>query len=270
MEWIMPELPEVEIVACELREKIQGKTVESIVAHWSKTFQNLTDVSLSGQIIHQIGRKGKYLMLELDYSFLIIHLRMTGQLILQTGGAIKEQHLRATIHFSDGNCLLFRDQRKFGRIYHVYDVQKFLSNIGIDALNPDFTTEVFLRLLKKSTMTIKALLLSQKYVSGLGNIYIDESLFRTKLHPLTQANSLTKVKTGELFTNIKNVLHQAISNMGSTISDYRDVNGNMGNNQHFFKVYQREGKPCPHCGTEIEKIHVGGRGTRICPSCQQR
>ncbi|MGD9898449.1 MAG: DNA-formamidopyrimidine glycosylase [Calditrichaceae bacterium] len=265
----MPELPEVETVAVELRSLVTGKVIETVRPFWEKSFQNMSFQPLTGQRIKSIGRKGKYLIFRLSNTFLIIHLRMTGQLVYQNDtNNLSENHLRVKIHFDDGSSLNFKDTRKFGRIYHVDHDESFLENVGRDALDPKMDMKIFKNLLSLSRMSIKAFLLSQKYISGLGNIYVDESLFRAGIHPGTSAAAIPDRRAGELFLVLQQVLRSAVKNMGTTISDYRDAFGNSGNNQRFLKVYGRQGLPCGVCGTPVKKIKFAGRGTHFCPMCQ--
>lgn len=266
----MPELPEVEIIAGGLRKTVVGKIIQDIIPVWDKSFENRSSVKLSGQRIESIGRKGKYLIIRLTKTSLIVHLRMTGQ-ILYSDQINKDQlsHIRVKILFNDGSCVLFKDTRKFGRIYYLEDERLILSKVGIDALDPQINLGYFSEALKKSRMNIKAFLLSQKYISGIGNIYVDESLFRARIHPASAADKIKDNNAGILYNRIREVLNTAIENMGSTISDYRDTFGNSGNNQNYFKVYQCTGQPCEVCNTPIKKIKLAGRGTHFCPSCQK-
>lgn len=265
----MPELPEVETVARELRLRIIGKEINAIEALWSRSFQNMTDSELSGQHILEVGRRGKYLILKMTKTWLVAHLRMTGQLLYfeQTDDCDFDDYIRVVITFSDQSCLLFKDVRKFGRIYHVENPDDQIAHVGTDALEVDI--EYFSKCLKACKMNIKAFLLSQKYISGVGNIYADEALFLSGLHPSVISNKIKEKKARFLFENIQYVLKNSIVNMGSTISDYRDPAGEKGKNQFYFKVYGRTGLPCTVCGTPIEKIRFAGRGTHFCPECQK-
>lgn len=266
----MPELPEVETVVRELRTRLPGKTISKYTVFWSKTFVNKSSFDLEGQKIRFIGRKGKYIIFQLDHSSMIIHLRMTGQLrFLSDDNRTLPEHIRFRLHFADGSYLLFNDPRKFGRIYHLNDEKFLLDKVGIDALDQNFTCELFIEMARRHQMNIKAFLLSQKFVSGLGNIYVDESLFRAGIHPASICNRIPAGRLERLYSDINEVLRFAVRNMGSTISDYRDAYGNPGKNQLFFRVYQRENLPCSNCATPIEKIRVAGRGTRICKVCQK-
>lgn len=266
----MPELPEVETVARELRDLIIGKEINEIEPIWHKSFNNQSSVILHGQIINQIGRKGKYLLVNLTKSSLIIHLRMTGQLLYKTNNnSNNDPHIRAKIVFIDSTALFFKDVRKFGRIYHVDNIDDILYKIGIDAVDTNLDFSLFKELLYKSHTNIKSFLLAQDKISGVGNIYADESLFRAGIHPASMTNTIPDKKIQALHYHLMDVLQTAINNMGSTISDYRDSYGNTGNNQKFFEVYQRMDKPCVNCATPISKLKIAGRGTHVCLKCQK-
>ncbi len=267
----MPELPEVETVVRELRPLLRAKVVQAIETLWPKTFQNGAGFLPTGQSIRKIDRHGKYIILQLEKSYLIIHLRMTGRLTFQTAPLQKRQHphLRVILHFSDGSRLLFEDTRKFGRIYHVTQTEEILKNVGMDALDAQFTFEQFYHSMHNRKMGVKAFLMSQKWIAGLGNIYTDESLFLAQIHPETPCAHISPSQAQQLFEAIQYILKQAVKNMGSTISDYRDAYGNPGQNQLYFKVYRRSGQPCFVCGTPIVKKRVAGRGTHFCPVCQK-
>jgi formamidopyrimidine-DNA glycosylase len=223
-----------------------------------------------GQIIRKIGRRGKYLIINLDHSFLIIHLRMTGQLLYKSDkDSNSGNHVRAKIFFTDKTALFFQDTRKFGRIYHVDAADNILYKIGIDAIDPKLDVEVFKQMINKSRNNIKVFLLSQDKIAGIGNIYADESLFLAGIHPASTASSIPASKIQCLYDHLSDVLRAAIDNMGSTISDYRDSYGNPGNNQKFFKVYQRTGEPCCNCTKPISRLKIAGRGTHFCSKCQK-
>ena len=267
----MPELPEVETVASELRSLIIGKTISRVQILWQKTWQEQNPVPLPGQVITAIDRKGKFIIIHLSASYLVVHLRMTGQLLFRNNGETEEEskHIQVKLFFDDASALFFKDTRKFGRIIHTGNPGPVLGHLGWDALNPDLTPDEFRKLLAQKKMNIKAFLLSQAYIAGLGNIYADESLFRAGIHPASLTHKIPVKQIGLLFETIRDVLNQAVRNMGSTISDYRDSFGNSGKNQYFFKVYQRQGEACQQCSSLIKKTKVAGRGTHFCPKCQK-
>lgn len=267
----MPELPEVETVVRELKSKIVGKTIEDYTVFWHKTFVKKCDRDIKQQTIREIGRQGKYILIKLDNCFLVIHLRMTGQVLLfeQHPNEIEAAHNRVAFTFTDGSGFIFNDTRKFGRIYQVNQADEVLEKVGIDAIDPNLTVTQFKTFMGKSRKPVKTFLMDQASVSGMGNIYTDEVLFRSKVHPASVTSKIPALKQHLIFENMQQVLAFAIKNMGSTISDYRDPNGNLGNNQKFFNVYQQQGKECVQCKSIIEKIRFAGRGTHFCPKCQK-
>lgn len=266
----MPELPEVETVARELRDLIIGKEINDIQSIWHKSFDNRSSVCLEGQAVKEIGRKGKYLSIQLNKSALIVHLRMTGQLLFKLNHNDNcDTHIRAKILFKDNSAIYFKDTRKFGRIYHVDDPDDILYKIGIDAIDPILDEGLFKEMLARSNCNIKSFLLAQDKIAGVGNIYADESLFRSEIHPISRTNKIPSKKASNLHNHLIDILHTAIQNMGSTISDYRDSYGNSGNNQKFLNVYQRTNEPCIKCSTPISKLRISGRGTHFCTKCQK-
>ncbi len=267
----MPELPEVETVARELRSHILNKRIANLEILWPKTFIRQSTKDCRGQSITAVRRKGKYLLLDLENSILIVHLRMTGQLLFKLEGAKDEadNHIRAILHFTDGSRMLFRDVRKFGRIWHTDSAEAVLEHIGPDALSAEVDYDFFDQQLQGRRTNIKAFLLSQRFVSGLGNIYTDESLFRAGIHPLSVTKAVNRKTAHKLLDEIRAVLRESLDNMGSTISDYRDAEGNKGSFQNYFAVYSRQNLPCKKCGTTIVKQKLAGRGTHFCPRCQK-
>ena len=264
----MPELPEVEVVRSELNSKIIHQKIIEIQNYWHKTFVNHCDASPENKKIIKTDRIGKYIIFELEQNYLIIHLRMTGQLIYTQKNGFSKDHLRTSIIMQSGDYLNFYDSRKFGRIYHVCDLNTFFSNVGIDALSRDFDIKLFKNMLKSKKRGIKSFLLDQKNIAGLGNIYIDECLFLTGIHPNMHTDKIANSIAEKLFKNIKKILNLAIQNMGTTISDYRTTGGGFGTNQNYLKVYGRQDEPCFNCQTKIVKIRINSRGTHYCPRCQ--
>ncbi len=264
----MPELPEVETIIREIRPRITGRLIKELDVFWAKTFENRLQIPIVGRRIEQVSRLGKYILIKLDEGNLIIHLRMSGQILINP--SVKPSHMRVLMRLENGINMAFNDVRKFGRWYFVQSLNEVVKKVGMDALDPRFTPVLFAELLKKSKMGIKAFLLSQRYIAGLGNIYVDESLFRSRIHPLSVSAKISRKAAGHLFEEIRNVLTFAIEHMGSTISDFRDANGKVGNAQNFFYVYQQQGRPCVRCGTLIKKQKISGRGTHFCPDCQKK
>jgi formamidopyrimidine-DNA glycosylase len=266
----MPELPEVETIVRELRQKICGEVFRDVELLWQKSFESTDGLSIMNQTIKAIGRKGKYIIFDLSDGFLITHLRMTGQLIVKEMPPEELKHLRIIFRMQSEKYLLFYDLRKFGRIILTNDPQRVLVNTGPDALDTRFSTGYIHHQTRGKTQSIKSFLLDQRNIAGLGNIYIDESLFRAGLHPQSRAGGLTVKQVDRLYASIRHVLNAAMSRMGTTISDYRTTGGGFGENQHHLFVYGREGMTCLQCKMVIRKIKHGGRGTHFCPQCQKK
>ncbi len=303
----MPELPEVETVRLGLVGLLPGRQVSSVDFDWPKSFPNaLADVQhyLIGAQVTTIKRRAKVLLIELssDYS-LIIHLKMTGQLVFRGDpgnseilappknlqqpenfgaghpnrsliGELPDKSTRVTLTFHDGSRLFFNDQRKFGwmRLLPTIEVMKldFFQKVGPEPLNADFNWQQLRdRLLHRQNSNIKAALLDQTVVAGIGNIYADESLWGAQIHPTTLVRDLSPAKFKLLFTELQYVLRLAIEKGGSTDKNYVDAEGKHGSYLSFARVFRREGQACPRCGTTIVKTRVVGRGTHTCPVCQK-
>ena len=276
----MPELPEVETMARALREggrggvSIVGKTIEHAQILWLRTLEepSLADFQsrITGQRVMCVGRRGKFLVISLERDTLLIHLRMSGDLRVEpsrenSGASLPlETHDRAVFNFLDDYRLVFNNPRKFGRVWLVSDPQTLLGKLGPEPLEETFTPEVFYQRLHSHHRQIKALLLDQTFIAGLGNIYTDEALFRAKIHPKQPSDILDPTRSVRLWNSIREVLQEGISRNGASIDwVYRG-----GDFQNTFQVYQRTGEPCSECGHPIEKCVVGQRGTHFCPHCQ--
>jgi len=271
----MPELPEVETIKRDLSILV-GRPLKAITvydeAYLEKNEITLKELKkLEGQKLLQLSRKGKYLFFHFSKHILGFHLGLTGSLILLAGKNPfdKFQHKVLSLNFLDMS-LLFSDMRKFGRLF-LFDEEKsfqnFLFNIGQDAL--EIGLSQFKEALRSIRKPIKSALLDQKVISGIGNIYADEILFRAGINPLRSASSLSDEELEKLYQTMREVLHLAIQLRGSTIKDYVDGLGRAGMFQTEHLVYQKFGKPCPRCGETIEKIKVAGRTTSYCPKCQR-
>ncbi|HET91054.1 MAG TPA: bifunctional DNA-formamidopyrimidine glycosylase/DNA-(apurinic or apyrimidinic site) lyase [Chloroflexi bacterium] len=273
----MPELPEVEMVAQGLRSALVGSTIVSVTVYWARSIA-LPDADefarrLEGESITDVGRRGKWVLLTLGSgSGLLIHLRMTGQLILQEERPVNERHLRVLFALADGRWLCFFDQRKFGRMVLTTEPQGVVRELGPEPLEDEFTAATFAGMLARRRGSIKPLLLNQRFLAGLGNIYTDEALWRAGIHPLRRADSLTPDEAVGLHGAVRAVLREAIASGGTTLADtaYRQPDGQAGAFGGLLAVYGRAGQPCPRCGAEIERTLVGQRGTHICPHCQPR
>lgn len=283
----MPELPEVETVKLGLQRLLPGKVVASVDTVWDKSFPNTgVDVAqfMIGAEVVLVQRRAKVLLIELSSKYsLVVHLKMTGQLVFrgqeQFGaghpndsliGELPDKSTRVTIEFADGSRLFFNDQRRFGwvRLIPTAEVMQidFFKKVGPEPLGADFTAQVFHeRLQRRKNTTIKAAILDQTVLAGVGNIYADEGLWGAKIHPATRVRDLSKVQTSKLYNAIIAVLRLSIEKGGSTDRNYVDAEGKRGSYMGFANVFRREGQPCSRCGAVIEKIRVAGRGTHICP-----
>jgi len=288
----MPELPEVETVRRGLKKLLVGKQLDNIKHDWPKSFPNaVTDVEnfAIGKNIINIRRRAKVLIIDLNsqYSF-VIHLKMTGQMVFRSEvynfgaghpndsliGNLPDKSTRVDIAFTDGSHLFFNDQRKFGwmRLMPTTMIQEldFFKKVGPEPLSKTFTPAVLVeRLNRRSRSAIKAVLLDQTVLAGIGNIYADESLWGAKIHPLTTVCDIPKNKLKTLHQEIQFVLKLAIEKGGSTDKNYVDAEGKKGSYMDFARVFRREGLSCPRCGTIILKIRAAGRGTHLCPKCQK-
>jgi formamidopyrimidine-DNA glycosylase len=273
----MPELPEVETIRRELEPLVSGETFALPILHMPTTIAypdaELFIARLTGRKVLKVTRRGKYLFLELDRGILAIHLRMTGNIIYSnTKGPVEDRFLRLTFPFHDGSALFFSDMRRFGRVWLVKDQNELetivLKNTGPDILN-DLNREQFIKLLAgRERSRLKALLLDQAFAAGMGNIYTDECLFRCGLHPLRRASTLSRSEAAELYDAMQTVLAEGIAHGGTTFRDYRNARGALGDFQSRLAVYGRKGESC-RCGAEIVKTVVAGRGTYLCPCCQE-
>jgi len=286
----MPELPEVETVRRGLANLIIGKVVVGEAHDTEKGFPNTPqDVRqfLIGASVTDVRRRAKVLIIDLstDYS-LLIHLKMTGQLVFvgetRFGAGhpndslineLPDKSTRVTLTFSDETKLFFNDQRKFGwmRLMPTVEIANtaFMQKVGPEPLSTDFTTNDFIqRLSRRPKTNIKAALLDQSVVAGIGNIYADESLWGAKIHPTRLVSDVTEAEKGELYTEMRAVMNLAIEKGGSSNSTYVNAEGKKGSYMDFARVFRREGLECPRCGAVIEKSRVAGRGTHVCPVCQ--
>lgn len=274
----MPELPEVETVRADLQGRITGRVITGGQFLWDRTAGRpaADPVALirgvTGRRIEAVERRAKFLVLRLSgEAALVVHLRMTGRLRFREAAALPGKALRAAFMLDDGSELHFEDQRKFGRLYFTdgaVALDEVLARLGPEPLDEAFTRDTLRDLLRARRAQLKPLLLNQSFVAGLGNIYVDEALFRARLHPLRRSDSLEQDEIDRLHEGIVAALLQGISNRGTTLSDYRDAWGMTGKNKERLLVFRREGKPCTVCGKPITKIRVAQRGTHFCPTCQ--
>lgn len=321
----MPELPEVETIARGLQNLIIGKQIVNVDFDWPKSFPNaVSEVNnfLINSNVTNVRRRAKVLIIDLSSGYsLVIHLKMTGQLVYvrygqqshesrirnqekaqsvktQTSkhmphsseseasmrfgaghpneslvGELPDRSTRVTFELDQGAKLFFNDQRKFGwvKLFPTAEVSNidFMKKVGPEPLEDSFTDTIFIeRLMRRKNTTIKAALLDQTVLAGIGNIYADESLWGAKIYPATRVGDVPKNKLKKLFTEIQFVLNLSIEQGGSTDKNYVDAEGKKGSYLKFARVFRKEGQPCPRCGSTIEKIRVAGRGTHLCPNCQ--
>lgn len=304
----MPELPEVEYTARQLRASIIGATISEAYVFWDRTVGHpaLPDflAEIKGRRVEAIRRRGKFLLIDLSGDLLLsIHRRMSGNFLLlspgwqidtslretdqaawstkgptfqlseETGSSYSHEsrYCRACFVFADGRCLLFTDPRKFGRIelWPREQEQEALNGLGPEPLDDEFTLERFTRALTSRRSGIKQVLLDQTVVAGIGNIYADEALFYAQIHPLRRTDSLTDSEIQHLHEGIIAVLTLGIEHGGTSFSSYRGLWGEAGDNYNHVRVYQQEGKPCVRCGTVIERMVIAQRSAHFCPSCQR-
>jgi len=275
----MPELPEVETVARLIRPGVEGKTVRGAEVSWVRTAGGMDSAQLEervrGRRIARVWRRAKYIAFDLERrgrpdGHLVVHLRMTGRLHVFDAGEEPGPYERVRLRLDKGRALGFVDVRKFGRFVAVDDAEAFLAHLGPEPLGEDFTAEGFARALRGRKRALKPLLLDQEFVAGLGNIYVDESLFRARLHPLRRSDRLRPADARRLHGEIRSVLAEAIEREGSSFDTfYRTPEGQPGSYQHQFQVYGRDGKPCRACGATLRKLVVGQRGTHVCLRCQR-
>jgi formamidopyrimidine-DNA glycosylase len=285
----MPELPEVETIARDLRGLVEGARIAGASSNWPRTLRSheaaAFAAAIAGRQIDGVGRRGKQLLLRLsaspadpDPAVLTIHLKMTGQLFVVPAGTPQDRHVRVVLSLADGRELRFRDIRKFGRmgLYRrdpmsglpVEGEAAGVLATGAEPLSDDFTAERFAGLLAHRRGRLKTLLMNQDFLAGVGNIYADEALWRARLHPLRDARTLRSDHARRLHAALRDVLAEAVERRGSSVDDYTAPEGD-GSMQEHLQVYQRAGEPCDRCGRPIRRIVVGGRSTHFCSWCQR-
>jgi formamidopyrimidine-DNA glycosylase len=274
----MPELPEVETIRRQLEPQLVGRRIESLEVLDERLTRPETPATVErecqGRRIEAVDRRGKYLMLRLEGGrWLVMHLRMTGNLLLGEPGD-DVRHLRAVIRLDGGTSLLFTDVRRFGTAIVLDDdddLEEYMAlRAGVEPLSRSLTAERIGKLAAGRRAPLKSFLLVQSGIAGMGNIYADEALWRARLHPLSPAGSMRPEHWERLRGGIVEALEAGLANGGASIDDYRDARGEQGTMQDEFIVHTREGLPCRRCGTEIARIVLGGRSTYFCPGCQQR
>ena len=274
----MPELPEVETVRRRLAPLLEGRRLEEVRVLDERLVAPLDPVEvadrLEGATVERLDRRGKYLLVRLvGGDVLVSHLRMTGNFLHVTDEVLEPQHLRAHATLDDGSTLLYTDIRRFGTwvVADEAGADAYLAaRLGPEPLGDGFSSAALARAFAKRRVAVKAALLDQKVVAGVGNIYADEALFRARVHPLAPASDLGRPAVGRVVDAVREVLAEGIEAQGSTISDFRTPSGGYGSMQERFRVYGRDGEPCETCGAVIVRTVVGGRGTHFCPRCQRR
>lgn len=275
----MPELPEVETMSRGLQGAV-GKKIADITSDWPRLIKGLraADIAkeLKGGAIKSVFRRGKYLIFEIENksgpSYLVFHPKMTGHPHLVESRP-SDKHIHFSILFKDGSWLAFRDVRKFSRFYLFKNLSELEEALGLgpEPLDPGFSIDKFKAIIARSPRKrIKDLLLDQARIAGIGNIYADESLWASKIHPERRSTSLETIEIDALYSHIREILKEAIKRKGSSVRTYRTPSGASGSYANLLKAYGRTGLPCPRCGAKIERKKVGGRSSHFCPQCQKK
>jgi len=270
----VPELPEVETIKNELLPHIIGRRVTGVTLFWEGIVRQPSVEEfysrLIGQRFTRLARRGKYLLFSLTSGeVLIIHLKMTGSLLLKPASAEADKFVRAILHLDKETELHFRDPRKLGVMWLVEDINSIVGKLGPEPLEAGFTPQLLAQRLAKRTAPIKALLSDQTFIAGIGNMYADEALFAARIHPLRRGESLSPEEVKQLHRAIQQVLWSAIGNKGASVENYFRPDGTLGTAHFQFQVAHRlGGELCSVCGTPIERIVVRNRGSYFCPKCQ--
>ncbi|MGG2064099.1 DNA-formamidopyrimidine glycosylase [Bacillus sp. S14(2024)] len=273
----MPELPEVENVRRTLEKLVKGKTIEEVIVTYPKLVKEPDDAELfkemlRGETIEKVERRGKFLLIYVTRYVIVSHLRMEGKYMLHEANDLVDKHTHVRFRFTDGTELRYKDVRKFGTM-HLFEkgtelTVMPLADLGPEPFSGELTPAYLRERMQKTARKVKVVLLDQRIVVGLGNIYVDEVLFRSRIHPEREASSLTNEEFETLYKEIVATLTEAVERGGSTIRTYMNSQGQIGSFQERLYVYGRKGEPCVTCGTALEKTVVGGRGTHYCPVCQ--
>jgi formamidopyrimidine-DNA glycosylase len=275
----MPELPEVQTLVDDLNSAgLVGDTFTAARVYWPKTIADLTPAAfhrrIKGKVIKSIRRRGKFLVFDLSpREHLLIHLRMSGRLHLVRPRTKRSKHEHIVLSLDRALQLRFHDTRKFGRMFLVEDAQSVLGQLGIEPLDSSFKARTLAQMLTTRKRLLKPLLLDQTFIAGLGNIYVDEALWKAKIHPLRLSNSLSNAEIKALHRAIPQVLKRGLKNLGTSLgtgkANFYSVARRKGRNQDQLNVFRRTGDPCPRCKAPVVRIIVGQRSTHICPNCQK-
>jgi formamidopyrimidine-DNA glycosylase len=274
----VPELPEVETVRRRLAPVLEGRVFERVEITDPRLTRPLDPLEVAGELegerVAVVDRRGKYLIVRFESGrALLVHLRMTGSFLHSANGLADDAHRRAVVRLDDGSDVAYRDVRRFGTwlLLEPEEVEAYVDErVGREPLAEAYRAKHLAEKLHGRRAPVKAAILDQRTVAGVGNIYADEALWRARIHPLTPAAALGPEEVKALYRGVRESLRAGIRRQGSTLRDYRLPNGEEGGAQHEFKVYGRGGEPCERCGTPIDKIRVAGRGTWYCPTCQRR
>lgn len=269
----MPELPEVETIKNALIPDVVGRRFNKVTLLWPDLVRQPSPEKfcqrLTGQTVKDIRRRGKYLLFDLtNDNKLILHLKMTGCLLLQPSPATPESHTRVILHLDNDTDLHFLDQRKFGAMWLVADEKEVTGTLGPEPLDRRFTAWALRKALSQRDTPIKVLLCDQTVIAGIGNMYADEALFEARIHPLRKAKDMSMGENERLYRATGHVLIEAIARSGASVNTYQQPNGEPGFAHLFFKVAHRRGERCYNCDTPIERISLRGRGAYFCPKCQ--
>jgi formamidopyrimidine-DNA glycosylase len=273
----MPELPEVETIRTALEPVLTGRTLVRVQIFDPRLTRPVRPeavaAALEGDRVSAVNRRGKYVVFALESGrHLLVHLGMTGSFRYRRNGSLEDDpHRRAVVRLDDGSDVTYRDVRRFGTwsLLEPGELPAYLaSRLGPEPLETRFTAARLGGALEGRRAPVKAALLAQRTVAGVGNIYADEALWRARVHPCRPAGSLSESEIAALHRGVRDALRAGIARQGATLRDYRGPDGATGTMQEEFRVYGREGEPCPRCGTTIAKTRVGGRGTWFCPACQ--
>ncbi|MGD9410959.1 MAG: bifunctional DNA-formamidopyrimidine glycosylase/DNA-(apurinic or apyrimidinic site) lyase [Desulfobacterales bacterium] len=274
----MPELPEVQTIVGDLKAAgIEGAVITGATVFWPRTIAepsaNAFCRRIRGKKISVIRRRGKFIVFDFkNGDNLLMHLRMSGRLHLIARESPRKKHEHVVLHFKGGKQLRFHDTRKFGRIYLTSDSDKILGRLGPEPLADGFTWKMLARRLSRRQRLLKPLLLDQTFIAGLGNIYVDEALWESKIHPCRTAASLTEPEIRMLHRAIPRVLKRGLKNLGTSLgtgkANFYSIAQHQGRNRDKLNVFRRTDHPCPRCQTKIQRIIVGQRSTHICPTCQ--
>lgn len=276
----MPELPEVETVARDLRKSgLEGRRIVAVRVSWPRTVAGLSVPEfcrqLQGRTLRRVSRRAKFLVFDLDDGrVLLVHLRMTGRFALDRDFRARTAHEHVVLKLDDGTTVHFEDPRKFGRWILTDSADRYLAHLGPEPLGREFTQAVLAESLRRHHRQIKPLLLDQAFLAGVGNIYADEALWLAGIHPCRRSDRLSAAESARLHAAIRDVLARGIRNQGTSLgtasTNFYSAGGRRGRNQDGLNVFRRTGDPCPRCSTPITRSVVGQRGTHFCPNCQRR